>query len=38
MQFTTLFYAFAMFFVCALAAPLQPRLEQVSNVKCTSKT
>ncbi|TBU34121.1 hypothetical protein BD311DRAFT_650873 [Dichomitus squalens] len=38
MHFATIFYAFAMLFVCAFAAPLQVRQETVSNVVCTSKT
>ncbi|RPD59074.1 hypothetical protein L226DRAFT_524080 [Lentinus tigrinus ALCF2SS1-7] len=38
MQFATIFYAFAMLFVCAFAAPLEVRQETVSNVKCTSTT
>ena len=37
MQLATLFYAFAMLFVFAFAAPLEVRQETVSNVKCTSK-
>ncbi|PIL24671.1 hypothetical protein GSI_12555 [Ganoderma sinense ZZ0214-1] len=38
MQFATIFYALAMFFMCAFAAPLEVRQETVSNVVCTSKT
>ena len=38
MQFATIFYALAMLFVCAFAAPLEVRQETVSNVVCTSKT
>ncbi|KAI0629372.1 hypothetical protein C8Q77DRAFT_1066065 [Trametes polyzona] len=38
MQFATIFYAFAMLFLCAFAAPLESRQEKVSNVKCTGKT
>ena len=38
MQFATIFYALAMLFVCAFAAPLEARQETVSNVVCTSKT
>ncbi|KAI1791818.1 hypothetical protein LXA43DRAFT_378562 [Ganoderma leucocontextum] len=38
MQFATIFYALAMLFVYAFAAPLETRQETVSNVVCTSKT
>ena len=38
MQFVTFFYAIAMLFVAAFAAPLETRQETVSNVVCTSKT
>ncbi|KAI0730713.1 hypothetical protein C8Q76DRAFT_715803 [Earliella scabrosa] len=35
MQFATVFYALAMLFVCAFAAPIEVRQEKVFDVQCT---